>query len=330
MIGPPDHRGVGVLIVSSVGWRLILVVVVALTAVVLVARPAGAVTPRPTDDRSRVVAVDPAGFFTARIIGGDSLVEITVAPGHEVPIYGYGGEPYLRVPADGSVEVNRQSAAVDLNRDREADLTTASTAGFIAVDWQSAASGRTAVWHDHRIHAVPGAELTGPIDWQIPIAVDGEIHGQLERLAAPSPVPGLAVALLVAGAILLLGPGRPITTAAMALAAACIVAGITGYLEWRAMPAAVPRDLGLVLLPVGATCALILGVVVDHRPVRLVAMLISVSLLAGWLAFRWSILTCAVLISTLAPIVDRAGLSVVLGAVVAAAGLVVTWAGSVE
>ena len=96
------------------------------------------------------------------------------------------------------------------------------------------------------------------------------------------------------------------------------------------MPAAVPRDLGLVLLPVGATCALILGVVVDHRPVRLVAMLISVSLLAGWLAFRWSILTCAVLISTLAPIVDRAGLSVVLGAVVAAAGLVVTWAGSVE
>lgn len=138
------------------------------------------------------------------------------------------------------------------------------------------------------------------------------------------------MALLVVGAIFLLGRGRPITTAAMALAVACIVAGITGYLEWRALPAAVPRTLGLVLLPVGATLALIVGVVVNHRPLRLVAMLISVSRLAGWLAFRWSILTRAVLISTLAPIVDRAGLSVVLGPVVVAAGLVVTWAGSAE
>ena len=138
------------------------------------------------------------------------------------------------------------------------------------------------------------------------------------------------MAVLVAGALFLLGRGRPITTAAITLAAACIVAGLTGYLEWRALPAAVPRNLGLVLLPAGAAAALIPGVIVERRQVRLVAMLISVSLLAGWLAFRWSILTRAVLISPLAPIVDRAGLSLVLGAAVAAAGLVVTWAGSVE
>jgi hypothetical protein len=62
--------------------------------------------------------------------------------------------------------------------------------------------------------------------------------------------------------------------------------------------------------------------------VRLVALLISISLLAGWLAFRWSILTRAVLISDLAPAVDRASLAVVLGASVAAAGLVISWAGS--
>lgn len=51
MIGPPDHRGVGVLIASSVAGRLILGVVVAMTGLVVVSGPAGAVTPRLIDDR---------------------------------------------------------------------------------------------------------------------------------------------------------------------------------------------------------------------------------------------------------------------------------------
>ena len=59
----------------------------------------------------------------------------------------------------------------------------------------------------------------------------------------------------------------------------------------------------------------------------LVALLVSVSLLSGWLAFRWSILTRSVLISDLAPTVDRIALAAVLGVVVAAAGLTVSWAG---
>ncbi len=52
------------------------------------------------------------------------------------------------------------------------------------------------------------------------------------------------------------------------------------------------------------------------------------SLLSGWLAFRWSILTRSVLVSDLAPTADRIALAVVLGAVVAAAGLTVQWAGT--
>ncbi len=51
------------------------------------------------------------------------------------------------------------------------------------------------------------------------------------------------------------------------------------------------------------------------------------SLLAGWLAFRWSILTRSVLVSSLSPALDRALLAVTLGLVVAAAGLAVGGAG---
>ena len=308
------------------------IVVLALAGAVVAGPAAGAVTPRPTDDRSTVIAVPPGGALTATVIGGDSLIRMTVEPGHDVVVRGYGGEPYLRVGATGSVEVNRNSPADSLNRTRDADLSTPGAAPTDAIDWQPYQPGRTAVWHDHRIHAGTGAAVTDTVPWDIPITVDGvdgTISGHLERLPSPSPLPALILAALVATAIYLVGRRRPLVATGIAVGAACLVAAVTGVLEWQALPAVVPRNAGLFLLPVGAAVALVVGLVVRRRTIRLVALLIAISLLAGWIAFRWSILDRAVLISPLRPVVDRAGLALVLGAAVAGAGLIVSWAGSV-
>jgi hypothetical protein len=322
--------------VSRPGCRLVTASALTVLAVVALARPAGAVTPRPTDDRSQVTAVEPAGAATATVLGGDTLVQLTVEPGHEVVVLGYAGEPYLRVPADGSVEVNPASAAVSLNRSRDAtlDASAPTPAGQgTEIDWQPYQPGRTAVWHDHRIHTGTGAPLDHPVDWEIPITVDGTagtIAGRLERLPSPSPVPELVLAAAVAGALFGIGRRRPIRATALALGGASVIATVTGLVEWWSLPAVVPRNPGLFLLPVAAAVALLVGLVVRRRPVRLVALLVSISALSGWIAFRWGILDRAVLISTLAPAVDRVGLALVLGATVGAAGLVVSWAGTVD
>jgi hypothetical protein len=294
------------------------------------ATPAGAVTPRPTNDRSQMTAVEPGGVVDARIIGGDSLIEITVRAGHEVVVSGYGGEPYLRVQPDGSVQVNHRSAAVSLNRSRESDPGTLSAPLPADADWQPFGSSGTASWHDHRIHAGDGTDLTAPLDWTIPITVDGApglISGRLERLPAPSPLPALLGALALAAAILVASRRRPMVASALALGLATLIAMVTGFVEWHSLPTTVGRNAGLFLLPVGAALAVGVGVFARRPAPRLVARLVSISLLAGWLAFRWSILTHSVLVSDLAPMVDRVGLGVVLGASLAAAGLTVGSAG---
>ncbi len=111
---------------------------------------------------------------------------------------------------------------------------------------------------------------------------------------------------------------------------ASLLATTTGAIEWLSLPGSVARNAGVVLLPVAAALAAALGLALRRRMPALVALLVSVSLLSGWLAFRWSILTRSVLISDLSPTVDRLALAVILGVVVAAAGLTVSWAGAPE
>ncbi|MGZ4706813.1 MAG: hypothetical protein ACXWCM_18280, partial [Acidimicrobiales bacterium] len=101
----------------------VTVVAVALLALIGSAGPASAVTPRPTDYRSTVQSVEPSAPISVRVIGGDTLLDLTADPGHEVVVQGYGGEPYLRIEADGTAQVNQRSPAVSLNRTRDATIT---------------------------------------------------------------------------------------------------------------------------------------------------------------------------------------------------------------
>ena len=316
------------------GGPFLALLTAALVSLVGLAGPAAAVTPRPTDYRSSVQSIEPSAPITVRVIGGDTLLDLRAEPGHEVVVAGYGGEPYLRVQRDGTTQVNTRSPAVSLNRTRDANISGSSGDGGSVgdqPDWQTTGHDGRLVWHDHRIHTQDGAAFTGELAWSVPLTVDDvavTIDGRLVRVDPPSPLPYLAVGAVVAVLTWLAGRRRARLVAAIALIVASALATATGAIEWLSLPGSVARNAGVFLLPLVAGLVAGLGLVLRRRTPTLVALLASVLLLSGWLAFRWSILTRSVLISDLAPVIDRVALAAVLGAVVAAAGLTVQWAGT--
>jgi hypothetical protein len=112
--------------------------------------------------------------------------------GTKVTVYGYEGEPYARVLADGTVEVNTSSPAYYLNQNFYGQVTVpASASPHAAPKWTVVDRTSEFEWHDHRIHwmsPVPPAQVkdkgrrTKIFAWQVPIqvgaqmgAVDGEL-----------------------------------------------------------------------------------------------------------------------------------------------------------
>lgn len=140
------------------------------------ADPAG-----PTDYRSEITGYEPSvDGVQLNVIGGDSFVQLTVEPGVQVEVVGYGGEPYLRFSADGVVEENQLSPATYLNADRYAVAAIPETTSVSAEpEWQEVASDGSYSWHDHRAHwmnpepppgAHPGDQI---VEGVIPLVVDG-------------------------------------------------------------------------------------------------------------------------------------------------------------
>ena len=105
-------------------WVAIRIAAVAVGAIVLVgpaATPASAHTisgPRPTNYRSRVVAIAPAvPGISARIVDLGSRFELTNRSPTEVTVLGYEDEPYLRIGPSGVFE-NLHSQSTYINRTR--------------------------------------------------------------------------------------------------------------------------------------------------------------------------------------------------------------------
>ncbi|MDP9334919.1 MAG: hypothetical protein M3Q30_16640 [Actinomycetota bacterium] len=141
-------------------WVAIRFAAVAAAAIVLVgltAAPAAAHTisgPRPTNYRSRVVAIAPrVPGISARIVDLGSKIELTNRSSTEVTVLGYEGEPYLRIGPSGVFE-NLHSRATYINRTRlggtvPAGIDTTPTAD---PQWKKVSGSHTARWHDHNIH----------------------------------------------------------------------------------------------------------------------------------------------------------------------------------
>jgi hypothetical protein len=321
-------------VTSASAVRLVAALLGALTLLGLAGSPAAADAPRPTDYRSTVVDVDPAlpPGGAARVIGGDSLLELVIPRGHTAVVADYPGSgdtspvPYLRFDADGTVRRNTRAVATTANEARygTSDRTPDPDA---APRWETVATDGRYAWHDHRIHWMSPSEpravdddgrvdLGGPDGtWSVPVTVDGRptvITGELTLEPAPSPVPWALLALasiaLAYGACVLgglwagAGLGGVVGAAAMATAVA----------TWRA----VPPDAGASWVPVAVASVAVVGGLlgaVGPRAVRLGALAATAAALLGWGLTRWTVLTRAVLPTDLTPGLDRGVTAVALG-----------------
>lgn len=145
--------------------------------------------------RSVITAITPPGLaegLKAEVVNFDDHVVLENRSGKDVEILGYNNEPYARIMADGTVEVNLNSPSHYLNEDRFAGVELPERADKDAKpSWNRVGTDGRFEWHDHRSHfmakGVPPqvtdeSVKTKVFDYQIPIRVDGrpaKIEGTL-------------------------------------------------------------------------------------------------------------------------------------------------------
>lgn len=143
--------------------------------------------------RSYITGVAPAvPGLSVEVLEFADRLHLTNHTGKAVIVYGYEGEPYARVQADGTVEVNTRAPAYYLNQSFYAQVTVpASASAHASPRWSVLDRTGNFEWHDHRIHwmsPVPPAKVkdkskrTRIFDWQVPLQVGGRsgaVDGQL-------------------------------------------------------------------------------------------------------------------------------------------------------
>jgi hypothetical protein len=156
--------------------------IAAAIAVAALAFPAAAPAHKADPNYLTTVTGTPDGVRVDVVNRSDAL-QLQNTSGKDVVIEGYEKEPYARVLADGTVEVNTASPAYYLNEDRygttkpPADVTSKSPAKWKTLD----KTGRFQ-WHDHRMHWMgkrTPPQVTDPdvktkiYDWAVPLEVGG-------------------------------------------------------------------------------------------------------------------------------------------------------------
>lgn len=198
------------------------------------------------------------------VLGGDAFLVVRARPGTEVQVPGYEGEPYVRIAADGTVEINTRSPARWLNDERfglpDTELPAQADADAPPT-WERVANGGEYAWHDHRIHwmsptlppsvdtARNEAQLVS--EWSVPLLVDDEeiaVVGELEWLPGRSPlVPAGALVLAVAaGAWLALRRDRSLS---VAIGIGAALTGVVGVVGSVGLPTGVDAEPALMVLP---------------------------------------------------------------------------------
>jgi hypothetical protein len=174
------------------------------------------------DYRSNITSITPvAPGLSLQVLEFADRLLLTNHSGRTVTIYGYSGEPYARVLANGTAEQNVRSPATYLNTNFYANVVVPPIANPNAPPkWVVVDRTGQFEWHDHRIHwmspTVPPevknkSKRTLIFNWQVPIAVGarrGTVAGQLfwtpENSKAPVAVIVLGVLIAVLGLLFVL------------------------------------------------------------------------------------------------------------------------------
>lgn len=321
---------------------LLRVLVLVPVLVGLGASPAAADPVESSDFRSEVTDITPAvGGVRAEIRGGDTFLELSVEPGHEVIVYSYEpnrARPYLRFLKDGRVQRNKNASATYINESRRGGGTIPTSLEDPSADtpvWQDVADGGRYAWHDHRVHwmaevdppVARGERVGGAYDpWVVPIEVDGrvaEVRGTLLFEDSISPVPWVLLAIVVAGLVAVVGRRSTLLPGSVALIIASGLAIVTGLGELRATPGS-GGNASLWALPAAALYFAVVALIRHRALIGVVSALVSVASLSGWALLRRSVLLKPVLPSELSASFDRASVAVAIGVAVAAAYLAVT------
>lgn len=302
------------------------------TSSAALADPAG-----PTNYDSRVTAIEPAiDGVEVVVLGGDAYVQLTLPEGVSATVPGYeDGEAYLRFLPDGTIERNEASPTRYLNDARygAADVAVPPEASAEAPPrWEAVATGGSYAWHDHRVHWMspeappqvdPAAdERQRVLTWTLALTIDDqpvEVTGELDLLPAPSPLPPLAVLVLVLAGGVALALRAPAAVPALPLVGA-LAAGTVGIASSLGLPPGADDDPALYALP--AVALLLLGVAAAIRSRPGIAPRV-VAALAGLPLVVWGVLlsrsfTSAIVPTALPDTVARLLVAVVLGCGLAA------------
>ncbi len=323
------------------GLRSVLHGIVAgLGLVTVVASPALADPPGPTDYQSEIRSVEPeTPTIEVGIIGGDSFVEMRVESGTEAIVAGYEGEDYLWFRPDGVVLENQKSPATYLNANRYGnDGVPAGVSAAAEPSWKQVATGGYWAWHDHRAHWMQSVRPFGLgegdqiLEAVIPILVDGEpveVTVISTWLPAPSPVAmwlGVVAGLATAAAAWFFRGHRfPPIAASVPLV---VLAIVVGAVQYTSLPGATgPRPIW-VALPLIAAVSAAIGVVLAVRGKRFAAdaalLLVGVEL-AVWGFVKRDGLSAAI-VPTDAPFwLDRFTTAAALAGGVALAAIALWW-----
>lgn len=191
--------------------RAVALLLVTLAALAAGASPAAAHGrgSESTNFSSRVLQTPELPGVTWEVIGGDQYLAVTNTSDTEILVTGYSDEPYLRVGPDG-VFHNLASDATYVNEDRYGEVVIPDEVGAgFEPRWEKISDGVTYAWHDHRIHwmspqlppmVVDTSKETLINPWTVPFSAGGEdyqVEGELRWVPPPSPVPWLALAVVL-------------------------------------------------------------------------------------------------------------------------------------
>jgi hypothetical protein len=143
--------------------------------------------------RSYITGVSPSiAGLNIQVLQFADRLELINHTGKTITVYGYEGEPYAQVLADGTVRVNTHSPAYYLNQAFYANVTVPPYATAHAQpQWTVVDRTGRLEWHDHRIHwmspVVPPevkdqSKRTKIFNWKVPISVGstaGDVSGEL-------------------------------------------------------------------------------------------------------------------------------------------------------